>query len=247
MTHSESIKEIATALNKAQSQMQNVKKTSANPFFKSKYADLAECWETARKPLADNGLSIIQCPEGTGSDVTIETILLHTSGEWISSKLSMKPVKPDPQGIGSCITYGRRYALCAIVGISPEDDDGNQASGKGNGNGKEQAKAPQQPQTAAPTKTTKKTGKEISDKQRTRLFAISKSNNVSEQQVKAIILKYGYESSKDIQWPDYEKICNEVESYGKLPEPDEQVNEDDLVEQFCEDARFEGMDMEAPF
>lgn len=133
MNQSENINELATALSKAQSQMEGAKKDSANPFFKSKYADLASVWEACRLPLTDNGLSITQMSDVMSDfpdHVVIYTQLNHSSGQWIRSKLAMKPVKNDPQAIGSCITYARRYSLAAIVGISPEDDDGNAASAK---------------------------------------------------------------------------------------------------------------------
>lgn len=139
MEHSESIKELATALAKAQGEMGGAKKGSANPFFKSKYADLAEVWEACREPLSTNGLAIIQTTAQDEKGVTVETILAHTSGEWISGKLSMVPVKNDPQGIGSIITYARRYSLSAIVGIAPEDDDAEKAMGRDHKTSKSQA------------------------------------------------------------------------------------------------------------
>lgn len=128
---SETIGKLAEALAKAQGQMNNAAKDSDNPFFKSKYADLAAVWDACRWPLSSNGLSVAQ--PITTSDagvVTVETILMHLSGEWISSSLSIKPVKQDPQGVGSAITYARRFALGALVGVSAADDDGNEASGK---------------------------------------------------------------------------------------------------------------------
>jgi hypothetical protein len=130
MTRSESIAELAKALCKAQGAMLFAKKDSANPFFKSKYADLASVVEAAKKPLAENGLSYIQMPRADAAGVTVETLLMHVSGEWIASDLFMVPVKGDPQGVGSCITYARRYSLQAMLGIPAEDDDGNAASGK---------------------------------------------------------------------------------------------------------------------
>jgi hypothetical protein len=132
MQKSESIKELLSALAKAQGQMGGAKKGSDNPFFKSRYADLSEVWEACRVPLSENGLAIIQLTD-SGEPLTIETILGHQSGEWISSKLTIAPVKQDPQGIGSAITYARRYALAAIVGIAPEDDDAEAAMGRQEG------------------------------------------------------------------------------------------------------------------
>lgn len=119
---------LAAALAKAQGAMSGAAKDSANPFFKSKYADLASCWEACRKPLSDNELSIVQLASAEGAAVTITTVLMHSSGESLSSALTMTSKDDTPQGIGSAITYGRRYALCAMVGIAPEDDDGNAAS-----------------------------------------------------------------------------------------------------------------------
>ena len=131
MNSSESIAKLAEALAKAQAQIEGAKKTADNPFYKSKYADLSEVWEACRKPLTANGLSVVQTqaylPEAPDM-VVIDTRLLHSSGEWIEGRLALKPVKADPQSIGSAITYARRYSLQSIVGIAPEDDDGNAAS-----------------------------------------------------------------------------------------------------------------------
>jgi hypothetical protein len=125
---SENINELAAALAKAQGQMSPAKKDTKG-VHNSKYADLASCWEAIRKPFADNGLAIMQAPIPTeGTFVSIETILVHSSGQWQSSILTMVPVKNDPQGIGSCLTYARRYALSAMTGVCPEDDDGETAT-----------------------------------------------------------------------------------------------------------------------
>ena len=127
MNKSENIKELATALAKAQGQIESAKKDSENPFFKNKYADLSSVWDACRKQLSDNGLSVVQTLQPS-ERVTVVTTLLHSSGQWISGELTMTPNKSDPQGIGSCLTYNRRYSLSAIVGICPDDDDGNEAS-----------------------------------------------------------------------------------------------------------------------
>lgn len=129
---SENITQVAKALNNVQIGLAAVRKDAKNPFFKSTYADLASIWDAVRIPLTTNGLSIVQCPRVSlvPDLVVLETILLHTSGQWMSSQLVMRPVKSDPQGVGSCITYARRYGMCAILGITvtDEDDDGNAAS-----------------------------------------------------------------------------------------------------------------------
>ena len=135
MNHSENITELAKALHKAQGELEFAKKDAVNPHFNSRYADLWRIWQVAKAPLQNNGLVVTQTfdwpanTERNGETVTIVTTLLHVSGQWIESNLTLKPTKPDPQGIGSAITYGKRYSLSSILGIvADEDDDGNQAS-----------------------------------------------------------------------------------------------------------------------
>jgi hypothetical protein len=123
--------ELATALAKAQATMEGAKKDAANPFFKSRYADLASVWEACREPLSSNNLSVVQTASGDlEGNVHVTTMLLHASGQWIQDTLTMKPKENTPQGIGSTITYARRYALSAMVGVAPEDDDGEAAQGR---------------------------------------------------------------------------------------------------------------------
>ena len=128
MPQSDSIKELATALSKVQGELTYAKKDSANPFFKSRYADLESVWDACRSLLAANGLSVIQMPgnyfEGR---MWLVTKLCHTSGEWIEQEMSVPVQKPDAQGAGSALTYMRRYALAAFVGVVQADDDGNAA------------------------------------------------------------------------------------------------------------------------
>ena len=130
MNKSESIAGLAAALAKAQGQMKGAVKDSANPFFKSKYADLASVVEAIRVAFASNGLSYIQTVEPSDKDeVRVETTILHSSGEWIACGVLSLPVsKSDAQGYGSALTYARRYSLSAATGVAPEDDDGNAAS-----------------------------------------------------------------------------------------------------------------------
>ena len=131
MNSSENINELASALARFQAEVKPAIKGSTNPYFKSKYADLQACWDAAREPLTKNGLSLVQgCRFSEGGDVvTIETRLMHSSGQWIENSLTMKPAKADPQGIGSCITYGRRYSMGSTLGlVTEEDDDGNAAT-----------------------------------------------------------------------------------------------------------------------
>lgn len=124
---SEQLNELAAALAKAQAKMDFARKDSKNPFFNSAYADLASCIDASRPSLTEFGLSVVQLPSFHEGEVRVMTMLLHSSGQWIAGELSVKPSKSDAQGIGSAITYLRRYAYSASVGLGVEDDDGNAA------------------------------------------------------------------------------------------------------------------------
>ncbi|HQN46346.1 MAG TPA: ERF family protein [Rugosibacter sp.] len=125
------MKNIATAFVKAQRDFAPALKTSTNPHFKSKYADLATCVEAVIDALNTNGIAMIQRTHDDETGVTVETVFIHESGETIESgRLHVPAAKNDPQGYGSALTYARRYSLMAACGIAPEDDDGNSASRK---------------------------------------------------------------------------------------------------------------------
>ncbi len=129
MNSSPSVKELATALAVVQGQLTFAKKDSKNPFFKSNYADLESVWEACRSLLSENGLAIMQFPgDYVDGNMTLTTVMTHSSGEWVAQNMSLPVSKPDAQGAGSAITYMRRYALAAIVGVVQADDDGNSAS-----------------------------------------------------------------------------------------------------------------------
>ena len=123
------MKNLATALVKAQKAFSPALKNSTNPHFKSRYADLATCVEAVMDALNDNGIALIQkcyeCPSG----IMVETVFMHESGEIYESGILQFPAsKQDPQGYMSALTYARRGSLMAACGIAPEDDDGNSAS-----------------------------------------------------------------------------------------------------------------------
>ena len=153
------MKQIAAALVKAQKGFSPALKTSTNPHFKSRYADLSACVEAVIDSLNDNGIALIQNTHEDMTGVTVETVFLHESGETISTgKLHVPAGKQDPQGYGSALTYARRYSLMAACGIAPEDDDGNAASR-------------QKPQ--APKSVAKDTMDEMSEDVKTYLSAIA--------------------------------------------------------------------------
>lgn len=125
---SDKIDQLATALAAAQGEITGALKGTANDFFKSKYADLAACWDACREHLSSNGLSVIQTTEPAENGITVVTTLAHKSGQWMRGRLTMTPDKAGPQALGSCITYARRYALAAIVGLAQVDDDAESAT-----------------------------------------------------------------------------------------------------------------------
>ena len=153
MHHSESLANIAAALAAFQGEVENATKGSTNPAFKSKYADLAEILNTVREPLSKHGLSLIQIPSYENGIVSLETMLLHKSGEFICGLCSAPVMKQDAQGIGSAITYLRRYCAAAFCGIAQEDDDGNGAVGNAHA-GQAQPARPAARPAAQPAKAT---------------------------------------------------------------------------------------------
>jgi len=124
---SEKIDKLGEALAAAQSEMDGAKSESTNPFFGSSYADLHTCIKSSFPFLSKNGLSISQGTDWNGRSFFVTTLLIHKSGQWLRSKIKM-PADPNPQKIGSVVTYGRRYGLSAMVGIAQHDDDANSVS-----------------------------------------------------------------------------------------------------------------------
>ncbi len=122
------MEQISKALVKAQKAFGPALKTSTNPHFKTKYADLSACVEAVIDALNENGIMLMQKQHPCDGGVAVETVFVHESGETFSAGILQVPAaKQDPQGYGSAITYARRYSLMAACGIAPEDDDGNAA------------------------------------------------------------------------------------------------------------------------
>ena len=127
MKSSESIKNLASALCKAQEEMGGAVKESKNPFFKSDYADLTSVIKAIKEPFANNGLSYTQFPTNDEGRIGVVTMLMHESGEYLEHSYTLPTTKADPQSAGSAITYARRYALQSIAGIPTADDDAESA------------------------------------------------------------------------------------------------------------------------
>lgn len=141
------------ALAKAQGEIKNAARDSTNPHFRHKYADLAAVKEACWEALTKNGITPIQMPVNIGQNVGVVTLLGHSSGQWIESTIFVQPTKFDAQGVGSVITYLRRYALAAMAGVAPDDDDGEAAVGRPTqiaSSGRTAPEARRVPQQAAP-------------------------------------------------------------------------------------------------
>jgi hypothetical protein len=125
----------AEAFVKLQAAIRPAIKDATNPAFRSKYADLGAVWEAVKQPLTDNGFSVIQSPDFDGDTMWLRTTILHVSGERVEGRYPLRPVKQDPQGFGSALTYARRYSLSAMLGVVADDDDDGNAASAPNGNG----------------------------------------------------------------------------------------------------------------
>jgi hypothetical protein len=155
MNKSESIVNLAKALCAAQSEFTTVGKDAKNPFYKSNYAPLDSIVEAIRPVLGKHGLSFLHLPNADGN--RLECVILHVSGEWISAEYPVNPVKSDPQGIGSAMSYARRYSLSAMLGIATgDDDDGEAAQGRENTEKNPKTKPAPKPNTASPNFDTAK-------------------------------------------------------------------------------------------
>lgn len=133
MNRSDSLEKFAPAFVKAQREVKGARKSSVNPHFKSRYADLAEVEDACLDALNAQGIAVLQPVRSDGPTAIVTTLLLHESGEWLSEDLGLTAVQNTPQALGSAITYGRRYGLAAMVGVAPEDDDGNAATTQASG------------------------------------------------------------------------------------------------------------------
>lgn len=148
---SETIAALAKALAGAQAEMRNPAKDSVNPHFRSRYADLATVRDAVIPALARQSLAVVQLPCESESGPTLVTLLIHSSGEWIETSLSLRATKNDPQGIGSALTYARRYALQSVAGVAADDDDDGEAGARPQPQQTQPARKPEPVTTPNPT------------------------------------------------------------------------------------------------
>lgn len=201
-TESPTLSELFTALGKSQASMEMAKCESRNPYFKSKYADLAAVVNASRKSLTQNGLSVIQrvLPNG-GAISYLHTRLCHSSGEWIESKMPIMPIKNDIQSIGGYLTYLRRYTYASIVGVvaSDEDDDGERAMIR--------------PEIVKSPKELKK--EKIS---MTQLTVLAEEISGEEEMLDEILKKLGISKLADVAPDRYDGVLSHVRKVKKMKE-----------------------------
>ena len=185
MNRSDTITELAKSLVKAQADFGPLVKGSKNEFFRSKYSDLSAVMDVIRGPLHEHGLCFVQTntPDEPGF-ITLETTLIHTSGEWLQGCIRMPLAKNDPQGYGSAMTYAKRYALQAILGLASEDDDAESATQRKSPVGKSE---PQKPPVTPPEPQVQPQGQEtpITAPQRKKLWAMMKEAGLNQDDAKA--------------------------------------------------------------
>lgn len=189
LKHSEHINELAASLAVAHKSFKAVKKNSVNPYFKSKYADLEAIIDATDKALAEQGVVPVQSPLAKGDKAGVTTMLIHTSGQWMRADLLLPVAKGDAQGIGSAITYARRYSLQSFLNVAAEaDDDANAAAGK-----ESEAKAATMPKP--PKKEAKPNGE---DSFKLKFWRTAKAKGKSDDEIRNIIGFLGYEHTEEI-------------------------------------------------
>lgn len=232
---SPSIANLADALAKAQAVILGAVKDSDNPFFHSKYADLATVWDACRSALTANKLAVVQSPATSylnapeiesvtsrsgekrnvvkvATTVTMTTTLMHASGEWVSGTVSAMLANADPQSVGSAITYLRRYGLSAMVGIAQVDDDGEAAV-----QGPQARPTPAKADPASlPPSVRPASLLTLTDEQQTRLKGLMQQHAVKASAVKKYVKQsYPIKTAADIRQTDYEAVCAWVVNGGR--------------------------------
>lgn len=214
MNRSETIGFLTAALAKAQGEIKGAIKDHDNPYFKSRYADLAAVWAACRGPLSANGLAVIQGVSSEEGKIAVETLLSHASGEWISERLLIPVLKSDPQGFISAATYGRRASLAAIVGVAPadEDDDGEAAqnSFRESDIPKKSMPPAERKEVSPPPENVKK----ISEAQTKMLFTLLSKSTLSNE---TFCEKFGIDNIRDLNMGEMNAALKIISENAKPP------------------------------
>ena len=194
MKTSETIKNIAMAMCKVQSNIKGMTPDAKNPFFKSNYITLDGILEYVRPLLVEEGIWLLQEATGDGEYIEVKTRLIHNTGEFLETDvLRMKPLKNDAQQMGSCITYAKRYQLASLLGISSEvDDDGNKA-------------------TYGATKPNTGNSTNLTEKQLNRMYAIANEKGLNKEKVDLVIKKDLKKLPNQMSKQEYDNIVARIE------------------------------------
>jgi len=225
---SDSIIALAKALTAAQGEIKEVKKNCTNPFYNSKYTDLAGIWAAIRGPLTKRGLSIVQLIRPSTKEAIIETFLLHESGEWLKSVIALIPTKNNAQGMGSAYTYARRYALSALVGVASEEDDDGNATVNPPSSGKPEVETPKAKVEDKPTNPAPSSGKDVAPSEKkkpdrkinvaqaTMIFTRAKRYKISQAGVKKVMKKlFNKERTTNLLESEMDKLLQTLEEIWK--------------------------------
>lgn len=209
MNKSEQTNELSAAMAKAQAEMKIAEKNGLNPHFKNHFSTIADIWKASVPALSKNGLSVVQSTEATDDGrCFLVTLLLHTSGQWISGRYPIISMKQDPQSLKSAITYAKRATWDAMVGLASEedDDDGNAASESEQKRAAPASKSPNPQQGSGDPKG-------ISDAQIKRLYAICKAKGWTESQLKSYMQHaMGFDSTRMLDRKQYDDLCHTIET-----------------------------------
>lgn len=212
MVTSDNINELAKALVAAQLEIKHAKKDAKNPFFKSDYSTLESVSEACLPALNKHGIAVSQLTGVHEGVLSLKTMLMHTSGQWIAGSYPINPVKNDPQAMGSAMSYARRYTLAAIAGVVSGDDDAETAMSR---NESESAAHKTQAPSHPVAKTTSR-GPKPSDEQLRMLAEIARTNGWSNEDVKTYLKeKLGLESSREMSWMQYASLVEYIEKVPK--------------------------------
>lgn len=216
MVSSNTIEALAKSLAEAQKEIKPAKKDATNPFFKSGYSTLESVHDACLPALNKHEIAVTQTTRVEGGTILLETTLIHSSGQWISSTYPVVPMKNDPQSMGSAMSYARRYSLAAIAGVVSSDDDG------------ESARARQHPSNTTPKPKESKSEPvnhasgniKPSEAQVKRLFAIAHKHKWNNDDVKEYLMdKLGIESTSELTWLQYNSMVSYIEAFPKEEVP----------------------------
>lgn len=199
------------SMSKVQAHIEGAFKDSKNPFYKSSYADLESVWGVARKPLADNGFSVMQSPCKSGEHLI--TTISHTSGAWVRGSWPLNTVKKDPQGYMASVTYARRGSLASMLGIYQTDDDGNEASNVKT-DGKDSKKYSSFKNIKSPQPKAKSEEERVSDMAR-EVFDENNIEKLSESRVKTLTARLNKLTEAQIKEFYAEMVCTKIEQIRK--------------------------------